>query len=1225
MKKFLFILFSFSFWELSGRIWSQTGLITGEPKLSAPLYSGEILENKGQVRDELGNLRSDVLFVTVSGTLQAHLTRQGLSYQSFIQDAPRMNDTKAPGDGRHGQAESDPAFSLYRVDLKWLGNDPNFAIERGETLPGLYHFYNVPEGTDPVTHVRGFARITLKNLWPGVHFDLFQREGLIETEWRLDDGDLHQHIAFEILGAIPRAEGAYLILETPYGTLREGPLKAFQEGRELPVQWEVEKNRVRIGLGGYEPGKAVRIDPPVVGWGTYYGELSNGTACATDPTGNIYLAGYSFSQYFIATAGAHQSTFGGGAYDGFLVKFNSQGQRLWATFYGGSDSDYAYDVACDASGNVYLCGLTASTSGIATPGSHQFQLGGPPGDMDAFLVKFSPAGVRVWGTYYGGDGSDWGLSCAADAAGTVYLVGRTGSDTGIASSSGAFQLYLDGTLDAFAARFSTSGARLWGTYFGGSGNDEAYGCAVDASGHLLMCGYTEPSASPLAFGSSNMAYGGGISDGFVARFSPSGMVLWAAYCGGEEQDEAYGVTSDADNNVFVVGATMSQNSIATSGAHQPAIANPSAGSDGFIMKFTPAGALLWGTYYGGIHTDQAKGASVDSQNRLYVFGETYSDSGFATAGAFQPGHGGLLDAYVAVFNSAGGLLYGSYLGGNDIEYQVFGTVYSNGTVYAGGTTSSPNNIAAPGGHQLTLLGSTNAFLVKLCEGTPFYWDGDGDGFGNLAMVISTCDPPPGYVPDPGDCVDSDAGIYPGASETCNGVDDNCNGTTDEGVLQPFYPDLDEDGFGNAAAANNPLVACTPPSGYVANAEDCQDNDPSINPLAMDICNNIDDNCDGLVDNFFGMATTQLNSASCGVTVTDFNHVLRANHMSGALQYEFEFSDGVNTYYEVRPNRGFYFRLFPWAEFNKTYQVRVRWTNNGFWWSCWGPLCTVTTPPIPTTQLQAGDCGATGVSPSQVLRAIDMPGAIQYEFEFSDGINTYNELRPNRGFYFALFPWDMFNTVYSVRVRWTHNGATWSDWGPLCTVTTSPMPLTQLQAGDCGVTVSSPSQVLRAVTMAGALQYEFKISNGTNTWYLLRPNRGFYFGLFGMPPGFFPPGPYTVEVRWRDASNVWSPWGPPCNITLANALNAETGPPALLVVEAFPVPFSHTFLLSVETFAQEAIQIHVTDMQGRTIENRTLQTEENGTFTMGGQWPAGVYAIRIQQAGEIRTLRVVKTH
>ena len=142
--------------------------------------------------------------------------------------------------------------------------------------------------------------------------------------------------------------------------------------------------------------------------------------------------------------------------------------------------------------------------------------------------------------------------------------------------------------------------------------------------------------------------------------------------------------------------------------------------------------------------------------------------------------------------------------------------------------------------------------------TTFYQDADGDGFGNTAVTTQGCAAPAGYVTDNTDCNDDPgaggAGIYPGATETCNGVDDNCNGQIDEGVTTTFYQDADGDGFGNAALTTQ---ACTAPAGYVTDNTDCND-DPvaggaGINPAATEICNGVDDDCDGQIDE--GVTTT----------------------------------------------------------------------------------------------------------------------------------------------------------------------------------------------------------------------------------------------------------------------------------------------------------------------------------------------------------------------------------
>ena len=134
--------------------------------------------------------------------------------------------------------------------------------------------------------------------------------------------------------------------------------------------------------------------------------------------------------------------------------------------------------------------------------------------------------------------------------------------------------------------------------------------------------------------------------------------------------------------------------------------------------------------------------------------------------------------------------------------------------------------------------------------TTFYQDADGDGYGNLAMTTQACTAPAGYVANSTDCNDADAAVHPGATEVCNGVDDNCNGTIDEGVTTTFYQDADGDGYGNLAMTTQ---ACTAPAGYVANSTDCNDADAAVHPGATEVCNGVDDNCDGTIDE--GVKTT----------------------------------------------------------------------------------------------------------------------------------------------------------------------------------------------------------------------------------------------------------------------------------------------------------------------------------------------------------------------------------
>jgi hypothetical protein len=124
----------------------------------------------------------------------------------------------------------------------------------------------------------------------------------------------------------------------------------------------------------------------------------------------------------------------------------------------------------------------------------------------------------------------------------------------------------------------------------------------------------------------------------------------------------------------------------------------------------------------------------------------------------------------------------------------------------------------------------------------FYNDDDGDGFGGTD-TIEACSLPLGYVEISGDCDDADPNIYPGSEEICDGLDNNCDGQVDEDVLSLFYIDRDGDGFGGAEVA----LACSAPIGYVDNSEDCDDAEANVYPNAAEVCDSVDNDCDGEVD------------------------------------------------------------------------------------------------------------------------------------------------------------------------------------------------------------------------------------------------------------------------------------------------------------------------------------------------------------------------------------------
>lgn len=138
------------------------------------------------------------------------------------------------------------------------------------------------------------------------------------------------------------------------------------------------------------------------------------------------------------------------------------------------------------------------------------------------------------------------------------------------------------------------------------------------------------------------------------------------------------------------------------------------------------------------------------------------------------------------------------------------------------------------------------------NGTLYYPDQDGDGYGVSAGAVRYCagDQPTNTAPQNGDCNDKNPNIYPGMQETCDGLDQDCDGDIDDAPLDGtlYYQDVDGDGDGSAAS---PMMACSLPPGYASSSNDCDDTNGDVSSLASERCNGRDDDCDGLKDEDFG--------------------------------------------------------------------------------------------------------------------------------------------------------------------------------------------------------------------------------------------------------------------------------------------------------------------------------------------------------------------------------------
>jgi hypothetical protein len=414
-------------------------------------------------------------------------------------------------------------------------------------------------------------------------------------------------------------------------------------------------------------------------YSTYLGGSNDdfGFGLAVDAAGNAFVNGATTSTNFPTTAGAYQTTFGGGA-DVFVAKLNVSGGVLYSTYIGGGCIEVGWSVAIDASGSAYAVGNSQVADGCAqtypiTAGAFQ-STHGTEGE-DVIVTKLNPAGsALVYSTFLAGVVTggphempdDLATGIAIDASGNAYIVGATFTSD-FPTTAGAFRTELSngGTClasfnagescsDAFVAKLNSTGtALLYSTLIGGSEGEEANGIAIDADGNAYVTGYAESPNFPTTAGAYQTTQNGSGTDVFVVKFNPTGStLLHSTLLGGgtgvsgshNDSETASDIALDGSGNVYVVGRTRSSDFPTTPDALQPTYANGSSGGfscenghcDGFFTKLNPdLSALAYSTYLGGSGDDGAGAIRLDAVGNVYISGTTSSSNFPTTFGALQ--------------------------------------------------------------------------------------------------------------------------------------------------------------------------------------------------------------------------------------------------------------------------------------------------------------------------------------------------------------------------------------------------------------------------------------------------------------------------------------------------------------------------------------------------------------------------------------------------------------
>jgi hypothetical protein len=366
----------------------------------------------------------------------------------------------------------------------------------------------------------------------------------------------------------------------------------------------------------------------------------SGVGVATDPTGNVYVNGTYTGPLTIynSTGSAFSNVLPQvGGSDAFLVKYDTNGNVIWAAYQASTGTDGGSCIGTDPSGNVYTVGYYTGTMNIYSSSNVSFSntLAQINANQCVFLAKYSPNGQVLWGARSGTVNSGGASTMSrmfVESSGNVYVTG-SGTD-------GNYRLYNSNTATAFqfggsaastngyAFQYDPNGNAKWLMYVTNAGNNNN-GQAItgDNLGNIYVSGTLTLAGTSLystTFDSSTISLVGSLYSGYVLRMNSNGSILNAARMsiGGFTT-----ITCDLDGFVYMpmyaTGAATFYNYTGTSTATFAQI----GGQDVYILKMKPStGTAVWTTRAGSSGTDIATYIALDSTNTMIIYGGTYPNA-----------------------------------------------------------------------------------------------------------------------------------------------------------------------------------------------------------------------------------------------------------------------------------------------------------------------------------------------------------------------------------------------------------------------------------------------------------------------------------------------------------------------------------------------------------------------------------------------------------------------
>jgi len=656
------------------------------------------INNEGQLIDVNGKQLNEVFCFFKGKDFEVYFQKNKISY---VLKKANFSDGKS---GTLNKLKPNFSVQNYRVDLEFIDcNNPTISFNKPLNINQRYLNQSVGE-----LYIKdGHQEILYKNIYEGIDLRFYFKNEQLKYDFIVHQNGDYKDIKMKYVGAESIiSESSKIIVQTPIGNLEEIIPEIYQHTTStkkiVKGKYVLSNNEVSFEIENFNSRQKLIIDP----WATFIGGVDIEEAYSTfiDNEKNTYVSGYTGSVNFPVTVGVLQ-TVKQGLYDAFLTKLDTTGNVIWSTLYGGVGDEYGYEVLVDTDDNPYLIGYTngndlfVSSSGVFQSVSN--------GSYDSFILKLDSAGNFIWATYFGGSGGEFTLSADIDNNNNIIIGGFTSSID--MPTINSFQGTMGGALDAFVAKFNTSGNLTWSTYCGGSNSEDVHVLKTDAQNNIIISGETYSSDFPTSAGAFQSINNGNL-DVFLAKYDALGNRIFSTYFGGTVAEDANGITTDILNNIYLVGYSASNDfPLIGSSVYQNI---KDLGKDAFIVKFSPLGQPLASTFIGGDGDDFFTSAEISSTGSLYVAGYTNSTNMPIVGTPYQNVNNGLSDGVYYKLDTALMPNYSTYIGGISADFITDLYVDSNQLLTFVGYSSSSDFPTTSGVFQEILSGQSDAFVFQ---------------------------------------------------------------------------------------------------------------------------------------------------------------------------------------------------------------------------------------------------------------------------------------------------------------------------------------------------------------------------------------------------------------------------------------------------------------------------------------------------------------------------------